>query len=92
MIPSTHYNIVSAWIDSCVTTEQMDSVIDFIINRLITDEKTHDDLVSYWKLKNGHRQWTASKVALSEDWVRLDDEQGSKGDLEYHEPQPTDVC
>jgi hypothetical protein len=24
--------------------------------------------------------------------VRLDDEQGVKGDLEYHEPQPTDVC
>jgi hypothetical protein len=92
MIASTHYNIVSAWIDSCITTEQMDSVIDFIINRLITDEKTHDDLVAYWKLKNGHRQWTASKVALSKDWVRLDDEQGVKGDLEYHEPQPTDVC
>jgi hypothetical protein len=92
MTPSTHYNIVSAWIDSCITTEQMDSVIDFIINRLITDEKTHDDLVAYWKLKNGHRQWTASKVALSKDWVRLDDEQGIKGDLEYHEPQPTDVC
>jgi hypothetical protein len=92
MTPSTHYNIVSAWIDSCITTEQMDSVIDFIINRLITDEKTHDDLVAYWRLKNGHRQWTASKVALSKDWVRLDDEQGIKGDLEYHEPQPTDVC
>ena len=78
---STHYHIVSSWIDSCTTELQMDAVNDFINNRLLTDEKTMDDLISYWNKRNIHRSWVAAKVA-NNSFIRLDEAQTRKGDLE----------
>lgn len=78
---TTRYEIIAAWIDSCQTTLQMDTVIDFIQNRLKTDEKTADDLADYWNKRNGHRSWVAAKVA-QRDLQRVDPEQFAKGDFE----------
>lgn len=49
----------------------MDTVIDFIQNRLKTDEKTADDLADYWNKRNGHRSWVAAKVA-NRDMTRVE--------------------
>ena len=99
MQQTSHFQIIAAWIDSCTTEMQMNACIDFIQNRLKTDEKTIDDLAAYWNKRNNHRSWTSAKAALSSDWTRLSEEQSAKGDLErfpvcdeYHEPQPTDQC
>jgi hypothetical protein len=86
---TTQYEIIAAWIDSCQTTLQMDTVIDFIQNRLKTDQKTADDLADYWNRRNGHRSWVAAKVA-QRDYTDVSNNRLPVCD-EYNENQPSDI-
>lgn len=84
---TNHYTIITAWIDSCETDLQLDTVGQFIANRLVTDEKQRDDLIEYLHNAITRRSWVAAKVA-NRDYTRV--ERFPACD-EYNEPQPTDT-
>jgi transposase len=60
---TTHFPIIAAWINSCETDLQLDNVGNFIADRLITDDKTRDDLIDYLHEAIKRREWCAAKVA-----------------------------
>ncbi len=70
---TNHYTIIKAWIDSCETELQLDNVGQFIANRLITDDKQRDDLITYLHDTITRRQWVAAKVA-QRDYTKVSDE------------------
>ncbi len=41
---TTRYTIIEAWVLSCETEEQFNTVVDFVENRLICDDKEKDDI------------------------------------------------
>jgi len=69
---TNHFQIIAAWIDSCETDLQLDNVGTFIAERLITDDKQRDDLISYLHDAIKRRSWVAAKVA-QRDYVRVPD-------------------
>jgi len=70
---TNHFTIVTAWIDSCVTEEQLGTVGKFIIERLYTDDKQRDDIVAYLHGAIKRRSWIAAKVA-QRDYTKVSDE------------------
>ena len=84
---TTHYLIITTWIDSCETELQLDTVGKFISDKLITDDKQRDDLIDYLHKVIKQRQWVAAKVA-QRDFKPVDRFPACD---EYHEPQPTDI-
>jgi len=70
---TNHYTIIKAWIDSCETEEQLITVGSFIAERLITDDKQRDDLITYLHDTTTRRQWVAAKVA-QRDYTKVSDE------------------
>lgn len=68
---TNHYQIIAAWIDSCETESQIDTVSSFIADRLITDHKQRDDLIAYLHDAITRKQWAASKVARR-DYKQVD--------------------
>ena len=60
---TTHYEILKKWIDSCETEPQIDTVISFVRETLVTDEKQRDDIMDYINLYIKRRSWIAAKVA-----------------------------
>jgi hypothetical protein len=51
MKETSKYEIISHWIDTCDTDKQLDNLKEAIEKRFILDEKTKDDLLTYW-IKN----------------------------------------
>ena len=84
---TNHFTIIAAWIDSCSTELQLDNVGTFISERLITDDKQRDDLITYLHGAIKRRSWIAAKVAQRDYKVV---ERFPACD-EYHEEQPTDL-
>lgn len=84
---TNHYTIVTAWIDSCETIEQLNTVHRFALHTLITDDKQRDDILEYIRGAITRRSWVAAKVA-QRDYQQV--ERFPACD-EYHEEQPTDL-
>ena len=70
---TNHYTIITAWIDSCETEQQLDTVGTFIAERLITDDKQRDDLIDYLHNAIQRRSWVAAKVA-QRDYTKVSDD------------------
>lgn len=70
---TNHFTIVTAWIDSCVTEEQLATVQKFIICNLITDDKQRFDLQLYLLKAIERRSWVAAKVA-QRDYTKVPDD------------------
>lgn len=85
---TSHYQIITHWINSCENELQLDTVLKFIMEHLITDEKTKDDLIAYWKDNHKQRAWVAAKVA-QRDYVDVSNTSLLACD-EYHDEQPSD--
>lgn len=70
MQESSRYEIISQWLQSCETEEQINTVSDAVNNRLILDEKTKDDLIILIKQTKINRSWIRAKV-IQKDYVQL---------------------
>ena len=72
---TSHYDIIKAWVDSCVTEPQLEVCKNFIWETLKTDDKQLEDIKDYYNLRMRHRAWIAAKVAAKE----------------YMDEQPSDI-
>lgn len=64
---TSHYTIITSWIDSCTSQLQLDNLYNRITNEWILEEKLRDDLIEYWKDNAKRRAWVGSKIALNEE-------------------------
>lgn len=81
---TSHYEILKAWIDSCETELQLDNLAVYIENKLITDDKQRDDILSYFKNTLNNRAWIRSKV-IARDYVEV-------SRFPVCDEQPSDNC
>lgn len=70
MQESSRYEIISQWLQSCETEEQIETVLDAVSNRLILEEKTKDDLLDLIKTTKNNRAWVRAKV-IQRDYVEV---------------------
>jgi len=70
MQESSRYEIISQWLNSCTTEEQVNTVSDAVCNRLILEEKTKDDLIILIKQTRKQRAWCRAKV-IQADYVQV---------------------
>jgi hypothetical protein len=64
---TSHYTIITSWIDSCETQLQLDNLYQKIDEEWILEANTRSDLIKYWNANQLRREWVGSKVALYED-------------------------
>ena len=62
---TTRYQIIEAWVLSCETEEQFNTIIDFVENRLIcSDEKELDDIKGMISLNAKIKDFLREKVKV----------------------------
>jgi hypothetical protein len=64
---TSHYTIITSWIESCETQLQLDNLYNRINNEWILEDKLRDDLIDYWNQNAKRRAWVGSKVSLYEE-------------------------
>lgn len=69
---TTIYETISAWMLSCETEEQLDTLKKFVNFRLITNDKERDDIIMMIKQNDKRRDVVRSKQAMR---FPCDDEQ-----------------
>lgn len=83
---TTHFQIITAWIDSCDNELQLKTISEFVRNELKTDDKQRDDIINYLNQKYKQRAWVAAKIA-QRDYTDV-----SNTRLLVCDEQPSDNC